>query len=155
MSDFVQRSLAQIEADPISVIVAIRPAVPDLTWQGFGECTYYGKPSFTQDRERMVTPWCVGHFVRAAQWLDQAPRRVGINRLKTTYGWKHVAERWHYERDLVNDYYIGNGMFIAAAYVLGMRVVRCATGPNALLNLSMRARANGSQAQVRKAEVAR
>jgi hypothetical protein len=125
------------ETDPALAISAIRQAAPCLAWQGFVAPNAH---SFEQDRKSMMQPWCVGQFLRAAKWLDQAPRRATVNHQKSTYGWKHTAERWHRERDPEHDYYIGNGMFIAAAYALGLRVARCERGPNAFVNLPMRAR---------------
>ncbi len=133
-------TLSDIESDPVAVIVAVREAVPDLNWQGLGEHTFGGAPSFAEDRARMTTPWCVGQFVRAAQWLDQAPRCKRVNTRVSSYGWKHTSERWHRARITDgSDHYVSNGMLIAAAHALGLQVTPLRRGLNAWLNLSVRA----------------
>jgi hypothetical protein len=55
------------------------------------------------------------------------------NRRFTSYGWKHIAERWA-------GVYVSNGMFLAACYVAGLAVVPEPDNPNAYINLGDGAR---------------
>ncbi len=147
-------TLTDIEADPVGVIEAIAAAHPGLCWTGFGPDPHVvkreGNPKavFAKARADMVNPWQVGQFVRAAQFLDQAPRRQAVNTSRTSYGWKHVAERWHRHRIATTegiplrlvgiwaDVYVSNGMLIAAALALDFKVQKVSGCINAYLNLS-------------------
>jgi hypothetical protein len=121
------RAIAAIEA------ACLKHAV--LTWKG------YGSPSddeveFHASRGAMTLPWQVGQFLRAVEWLEQVRRTTTVSRRRTSYGWKHVAERWHMRRKPSDDYYIGEGMFIAAAIHLDFVVRRVRYESSVLLNIS-------------------
>lgn len=145
-------TLAEIEADAVGVIEAIAAAHPDLCWTAFGPDPHVvkreGNPKavFAKARADMTAPWQVGQFVRAAQFLDQAPRRKSVHPGRTSYGWKHVAERWHRHQIAVrtgvpanrvmDDVYVSDGMLIVAALALGFMVERINGTTNARINIS-------------------
>jgi hypothetical protein len=58
-------------------------------------------------------------------FLEVAPRTRSLNRKHCTYGWKHTAERW-YQTDVAQyeDYYVGEGCFIAACIASGLHIHR-------------------------------
>ena len=125
-------TLADIEADPLAVLRFIMARAPILTTEGWGHDGLAGggrDPAAA--RAAMLTPWGVEQFIRAAQWLDLVPRRATVNRDTTSYGWKHVAERWHERRSTVGRGYISNGMFLAACLATGRRIEPKHRSPNA------------------------
>lgn len=68
----------------------------------------------------------------AIAFLQTCARRKTVNRRRTSYNWKHVAER-------AIGVYVSNDEIIQAARVLGIPV-RCIRGtPNAWLGISQRA----------------
>ncbi|AWJ86338.1 hypothetical protein TSH58p_22755 (plasmid) [Azospirillum sp. TSH58] len=145
-------SLADIEADAVGVIKSVAVAHPDLCWTGFGPDPHAVKREgnaeivFNKARADMTAPWQVGQFVRAAQFLDQAPRRKSVHPGRTSYGWKHAAERWHRHQiaartgvpanRVMDDVYVSDGMLIAAALALGFVVERIGGTIDARISLS-------------------
>lgn len=68
----------------------------------------------------------------ARKWLkEKAIRIASINKKSTSYGWKHIAEK--YVRS-----YISNGAFIHAAMLEGFKVKQVEDSQNAYLNISRR-----------------
>ena len=68
----------------------------------------------------------------ARTWLkEKAIRIVNLNKNSTSYGWKHVAERYAKS-------YISNGAFIHAAMLEGFKVKQIEDSKNAYLNISKR-----------------
>jgi hypothetical protein len=66
-----------------------------------------------------------------AEWLlsfDGMDRRKTINRSRTSYTWKHMAER-------DKGMYVTNGEFICAALYLGYKMCKQRGGPNAYFNI--------------------
>lgn len=66
-----------------------------------------------------------------AEWLlrvEGLSRRKTINRSRSSYTWKHMAER-------DQGTYIANGEFICAALYLGYKMSRQKDGPNAYFNI--------------------
>lgn len=77
--------------------------------------------------EADTVEWVVG-------WLRQnVPLIKTINRKRTSYGLKHVAEK-HYPGG-----YVANGTFIAAALVAGYPYVVDGSGPNVMFGMSEKA----------------
>ncbi len=115
---------------------------PFLSSEGFEARLTIRRPggrTFEQDRADMTHPAHVAEFVRAAQWLAYAPKGKGtVRRRRTSYGWKHIASAWH-ERHGQADSYISNGMFLAAAYALGRKVVQAPDSPNGFMDILDRA----------------
>lgn len=68
----------------------------------------------------------------ALDFLRNCDRRKTLNRKRSSYGWKHVAERAMGE-------YISNDDFIAAARELGFTVRMIPGSPNAYINISEKA----------------
>ena len=81
----------------------------------------------------MLSRWEVEQFAGALAFLDGVQPLKSLNRRRTSYGWKHVAERWHKARG--NPCYVSNGMFIAAALARGFRIERLPSDPNVYLNI--------------------
>ena len=114
---------------------------PLLTYFGFGifgerdKSPEQREPEFQHNRESMLGSLAIEEFIRACEFLEQVPRRSTINRDRSSYGLKHEAERFHREQGVDNPY-VANGMFIAAAICLGFKIKQ--NGPNAHLNVSTR-----------------
>jgi len=67
---------------------------------------------------------------KVCQWLAGKRRRKTVNRLHTSYGYKHMAEK-----DIGE--YVTNGCFIAAAVHCGFDYSPCAdNSPNVWFNIS-------------------
>lgn len=68
----------------------------------------------------------------ARTWLqEKAIRTVQLNKNSTSYGWKHVAEKY------VKSY-ISNGALIHAAMLEGFKVKQVLGTQNAYINISKR-----------------
>lgn len=105
----------------------------DLTPYGFGlypigEPLVDRRDVLRRERAKMLEPNVVEQVADAIRFLDAAGRQKMLNRRSTSYGWKHVAERWV-------GRYISNGAMIAAALIRGYTVKRCATGSSAFINI--------------------
>lgn len=137
-------------AEPRAQIQAVMAQYSDLSAFGFG--VFQGtkslaerKAEFDRDRVAMLSGASVEQFLRAVEYLAKQPRRKTINRKRTSYGLKHDLERYSSDMGL-NNTYVTNGMFIAAAIHLGFMVER--DGPNAMFNIAeIEARRNASLAQ--------
>jgi len=125
-----------------AAIQVVMDGEPWLTTFGFG---IYGhtRPSgverrakFQQKRQEMFGPWAVYEFVLSREFLSRFRRRKTINKAAGSYWLKHQAEEFYRKSgiDGLNEH-IHNGMLIAAAIDLGLKVVE--NGPNALLNISL------------------
>ena len=125
-------TLAEIEADPVAVISTIRAGEPFLQWGGFFNLPFERKRLGEEEadarlirfRAEMTNPWCIRQMLDAARFIDQSPKTKGINHRRSTYGWKHVVERHNKLHRPEGDYYVGEGMFIAAAAALGLTIWR-------------------------------
>lgn len=73
-----------------------------------------------------------------AAWLRLVGRTKHPNpRVGSSYQLKHRAEKyWKNHREAGQDYYISNGMFIAAAIHLGFIVKPITESPNARVNIA-------------------
>ena len=139
-------TLAQIQADPQAVIRHHLRQDPKLWWGGMFSWHYARRiaPERGQTAEEMLAghrretlePEGVEQLLRAAEFIAQAPRTQSLNRKRGTYGWKHVAERWH--RQQGRSAYVGEGAFIIAARAIGLTVWRDQHGFH-FVNLSSRA----------------
>jgi hypothetical protein len=117
-------TLAEIKADAIPLIQHWLRVYPALWWGGMATLAVRRRrPEGEHERLREETlgAWGVGQVTRAAEFIDQAPRIGSFNRRRSTYGWKHVAERFQKARS-DGDYYVGEGAFMMAAWGLGARV---------------------------------
>lgn len=126
-------TLAEIQANPISVVQAALEADPLLWWGGMFDWAYErrrGDQHGQSAEERyairregtLIADSGVGQVLRAAEFIDWAPRTKYVNRARGTYGWKHVAERFHKCAELGANYYVGEGAFIIAARAMGLIV---------------------------------
>ena len=81
------------------------------------------KAALAAERSRLRThPAFVGQVQRSADWIKQQRPLKGFNTRHTSYGYKHMVERWwkqDYEAFSGPDAYVANGAFIAAAVGLG------------------------------------
>ena len=137
------RTLTDLEADPLAVIAEGREADPFLSWKGIIRpidrvIDRDATARHAARRAEMTSPRCVTQFLRAARFIEQAPPSRRINRRRSTYGWKHVAERFHKAMDPSGDCYVGEGMFILAARAMGL-MVHVDRHEDTYVNLSERA----------------
>lgn len=70
----------------------------------------------------------VAAFEKACEWLEQIKKIKTINRKRSSYGLKHVAEK--------DIGYITNGVFIAAAVHSGFEYKMYDNSPNVAFNMS-------------------
>ena len=118
----------------VQAIDTVRRDYPNLHPRGIGFDPAYGwdwQPHQLElEREGMTARGHVAAFERAARFLSYvAPfAQTAINRKRTSYSWKHAAER-------LSGGNVPNGMFLAAAYALGFRVRQIPNTPNACINL--------------------
>lgn len=124
--------------DFAEVIAAVRDANPDLHMAGVGHDPKWGWKWKPGDMERhradMTDQGHVEEFERALRFLSYAGQRFGqakVNRKRTSYAWKHVAER-------VMGAYVSNGMLVTAAHALGFTVATN-DSPNPYINLGDKA----------------
>ena len=129
-------------------IRAVLAAQEQLTHFGFG--LYDGhrlsvaewRVQFAENRASMLSDDGIAEFVRARDYLALLDTIKTTNRKHTSYGLKHAAERHHRRgayADRTTDAYVSNGMLLAAAYHLGLRVSQVSwNSPNAHLNVSSR-----------------
>jgi hypothetical protein len=125
--------------DLTEVIAAVRDAYPDLHTKGLGYRSSWGwkwgPGDQDRDRAEMTSAGLVHEFERALRFLSYAGQRfpqAKINHRRTSYSWKHAAER------VMGDY-ISNGMLVAAAYALGFKVAANPDSPNPCINLDEKA----------------
>lgn len=108
---------------------------PDLTDFGFGVWDARRKSAsvlaeeFTRERAELFTDVSLCAFERAREWLARWVPTKSFCACGTSYGLKHAAEH--------EIGYVTNGVFIAAAISLGIKIKR--DGPNAALCLPRRA----------------
>lgn len=127
-------------------IRAIQAAHPQLTDNGIGPfdsrrlSVDEWRAATEEGRASMLDGNSVFEFERACGYLSQLATTKTVNCKFGSYGLKHSAERFHHKGgDRTRDTYVANGMLIAAAYHLGLRVARVAPdSPNAHLNVSTR-----------------
>lgn len=123
-----------VVGNPVEAIETLRQRYPELAWYGFGKAPQSPTP-FQMHRAAMTETWPVEQFLRAAEWLAQAKQTASVTRRRTSYDWKHVAERWHVRKG-PGDYYIAEGMFIAAAAHLGFQIQRLRNSTSVWLNIA-------------------
>jgi hypothetical protein len=122
-------------------VARVLAQLPDLTASGFD--SYYAarherknarrvrdglEPEVWNQSTSLTDPEVRRQIASARIFLRKTCCRTRtIRRIDSSYGLKHVAERW-------SGTYISNGAFIAAAYLEGYAIER--EGPNALFSLS-------------------
>jgi hypothetical protein len=122
-------------------IQAVMATEGRLTRYGFGIIGHAGQTheqrvlEFQQKRREMLEPWAVGEFVMAREFLSRFERRKTVNKAAGSYWLKHQAENFHRENGYPGAY-VSNGMLIAAAIDLGLRIAE--NGPNAFLSISLK-----------------
>jgi hypothetical protein len=95
---------------------------------------------FREAREEMLSEEFCLQFERARTWLQQCRHTKTFNRKNSSYGLKHQVERWMSAVQPGGNYYVRNGMFIAAAIHLGFKFRRTDNrpdNPNVYLNLAL------------------
>jgi hypothetical protein len=130
--DFTADELAAAAADMERVL----EREPQLNDFGYG--VFFGihghaerQARFQEDRKSIREPRSLAQFIVARKWLRQFDKRKTLCRRGTSYGLKHVASR--------TIGYVTNGVFIAAAIAEGFQTRRNNGGPNAFLNIPVRA----------------
>jgi hypothetical protein len=126
-------------AESRATIQMIAELNPELCDFGFG--VYDDKnldqeqrsEKLANDRARMFEDRSIEQFDLARGWLRPWAKTKQVNRgAGSSYGLKHRAQR--------DIGYVTNGVFIAAAYAEGFEVRRIENGPNALFNISTKAK---------------
>jgi len=97
---------------------------PDLTSNGFGS---FDIKNFKSDREDLRND--LAGFQAACVYLSYAKQISKINKVTTSYAYKHRVEAMGYP-------YLYNGTFIAAAIHMGYRLCRYPESLNASFNIS-------------------
>ena len=125
-------TLAQLQADPRGVIREALDWHPDLWWGGLfdwrmekGRALDDGttpEQRLAIRREATLDDRGVEQLLCAAEFIAQAPRIKSLNTKRASYGWKHVAERYHKRHHPEADYYVGEGAFIIAARAMGLTI---------------------------------
>ncbi|MFT8245212.1 hypothetical protein [Roseomonas sp. BN140053] len=143
-----QVPLADIQANALAIIERHRDEEPMLYWGGLYDMRenrqracrdgLTAEERLAKLRAEMTEAWPVAQLIRAAEFIAQAPRIASMNRKRGSYGWKHVAERFHKARDRSADYYVGEGMFIIAAKAMGLRMEQPIGHQHFRFNLSER-----------------
>ena len=110
-------------------IAAVMAKIPGLT--ALGNFPYEGGPKQTdaelsQDRERLLSS--EESCSAACQWLATKAKTKTVNRKRSSYGLKHLAE------DEIG--YVTNGAFIAAAVHSGFPYEILVDSPNVLIGIS-------------------
>ncbi len=126
----------------------VMAAQEQLTRFGFGVYEGHRLPvpewriRLAEERASMLSDEGIAEFIRARDYLALLATIKTVNRKHTSYGLKHAAERHHRRGAYANQTakaYVSNGMLIAAAYQLGLRVSRASwSSPNAHFNVSSR-----------------
>jgi hypothetical protein len=117
--------MAEIEQNAVSVIEMYRAQDVHLHWGGHWngyDMRRSGPERLAERRAEMTGEWGVAQVLRAARFIDQAPRIKGVNKRRSTYGWKHVAEGFFKNQNPGEDYYVGEGSFLIAAWAMGLLV---------------------------------
>jgi hypothetical protein len=110
----------------IDIIKQVMKAQPELSSNGFRYRASGDSDEHRKWRDHMLTQHSVDGFERASEYLATrgAPLKAIQRRYPTSYGWKHVAERWQRARKPGTDCYI-------SAISLGVRTARdWRLGPN-------------------------
>ncbi len=99
---------------------------PNLDINGFDS------PYDRSDREaKLLDEHSVNGFLLCEQWLKIVDYNKTFNRRHTSYGYKHLVEKWA-------DFYISNGIFIVAALANKIEVERMNSGLNCYLKISQK-----------------
>jgi len=117
-------------------LLAVLAKYPDLTKNGFDPWFPLSGPPDHQaeilaGQAAFLEAGGVSEFGRARCWLAGRARRLTVNRGRTSYSWKHVAE-------LAEGAYVSNGSLIAAALADGFPVGRRSGSLNAWLGIGRR-----------------
>lgn len=110
-------------------IDAVLAKYPLLGFGGF-------RHSKNEPDPRSISPDAVQKCIEFLLHHDALDRRKTINTQMSSYGWKHVVERYYNKQSGKTDTYIANGDFICAALILGYKMLyNRQNGPNAYFNL--------------------
>lgn len=122
-------------------IEAVLERMPDLSANGYRTWSRdrtgpENKLDFESSRRDLLHPRSFEEFVRAQAFLETRQKSRNVSRARTSYGYKHEAERFHKAAKPGSDTYISNGVFLAAAEHLGFKLKRDGWGPNAFINIA-------------------
>ncbi|MBI1252171.1 MAG: hypothetical protein GC189_11935 [Alphaproteobacteria bacterium] len=132
---FEYRPVEDVRAE----VAAILEREPELSSYGFGK--FRPSDDLAAMRADALTESSCQEFEKAIAWLSLMKPTASLNRHATSYGYKHEVERW-FAATYQGNSYVANGMLIAAALHLGLRVRRAMHNgrgtPNAYINLPQR-----------------
>lgn len=117
-----------------NILMALCQAHPALTVDGLNPerlQSHQLRPSvqFQQSREALLS--YAAAFIEVVAWLERNrhAQTSSVNRLATSYNWKHVAEK-------AIKQYVPNGVLIAAALQVGLQFEHIEDTDTVHLNLS-------------------
>jgi hypothetical protein len=114
-------------------VQAIMGQNPDLTHHGFGVyedgriSESERQTRYAVNRSEMLSDGAIGEFERAVEFLSILELTSAPTSVFHSYNLKHSAERWHRRCGIEGRWereYVSNGMLLAAAFYLGLRVRR-------------------------------
>lgn len=116
---------------------------PELSYFGWGVYDQRSKTKAEIDtelkslRDELISDHAIAQIDRCREWMEPIGKVKAISEAHSSYGLKHKVER-HY-RDSIDDAYIANGAFVAAALLCGFKERRVKPGsPNSHFNMSAR-----------------
>lgn len=112
------------------VIKAMANSEKNLSYYGYRHPEH---KNFPENRADFLKRDAAEEFVRAAEWLAAEVARGTLGRSKGSYSLKHDAEE-------ATGGYISNGMLIAAAIHMGLKVRRIPDTPNAEISIPIKIR---------------
>ncbi len=107
---------------------------PELTATGF--IVDSDDTQFTmKEREALFTFY--SEFLVCCEFASHLRKQQCVSRQMSSYGLKHVVERWATKRGILPNY-IPKGVFIAAMIYMGFNYKRIKNSRNAYFNVSMK-----------------
>jgi hypothetical protein len=139
LSEAVVRTKLPAKRAAMEAILANEPALSPNGFRTFDRrrSLQENRSNFEAFRQSMLEAAHVEQFVRAVKYLEMLEKSKTVSRKRTSYGYKHDAERFHEAAAPGEDYYPANGMFIVAALHLGFAIKRDGESPNAFINIAV------------------
>jgi hypothetical protein len=111
-------------------MLKVLSVVPDLTPNGMKSDRATLGYDYKGKSEELLLEQSLQQFSTCKDWLSKVVKTRSFNLRYTSYGYKHMVERWA-------DLYVSNGAFIAAAIALEFKIKRThSKSPNIFLPIS-------------------
>jgi hypothetical protein len=137
LSDALE-ALPNVRRQVIAAVMAREPALCAMGYRTYDpqRSPRDNRLDFERSRAELLHDGALEEFGLAISFLKTREKAKSIQRVSTSYGYKHQAEAFHKAGDHASGAYISNGVFIAAAEHLGFRLQRVGSTPNAYLNIA-------------------